>query len=343
MASAPSSLSFCQPREALVARAEEAGERNAVAGRFTQLAHLGGHLIFCYRAERNLTRLRTGEGEFRCGGKQEIHQPPGVGFPWGAADDGDGVWDADRCAVVELDRAHRHGFARVFREEKIVGVGEAGVACAVGDGVFHGGVAFKFADAAGAPVAVPGDGFLAAPALPEHGVMREGGAVERLGNGEAREVEWRGSVRVGNLHAHPRGETGPVPVAVLEVCRDALPACAAIRRKDSLFLQVERAEQFVVPKDIAARRVFFADEEFGEAQRFRGLGVVARGDGDAGLAGEVAEDRFGVDGVVRAIDGEARRATAVVEPRAGERGEEEEGEKAAGHKKPKRATAFARK
>ena len=94
---------------------------------------------------------------------------------------------------------------------------------------------------------------------------------------------------------------------------------------------VERAEQFVVPEDVATGRVFFADEEFGEAEGFRGLGVVARGDRDAGLAGEVAEDGFGVDRIVRAIDGEARRAAAMPEPGERERGEGVEWEMAAGH------------
>ena len=103
-----------------------------------------------------------------------------------------------------------------------------------------------------------------------------------------------------------------------------------MRLEKAAFGEVHRAEQFVVPKHVAARRVLFGHEQFHESERFRGLRVETDRDRDAGAFFKITQHFLRVDRIVRAIH-DQRRGTAMRKrpPREEKRGEGGGGDKEA--------------
>jgi hypothetical protein len=66
--------------------------------------------------------------------------------------------------------------------------------------------------------------------------------------------------------------------------------------------QLKRAEQFVVPEDIATRVRLLLQQQFDQPQRFGRLRVVAHRDGNARLPLEFAQDLIRVNRIVGAIN-----------------------------------------
>ncbi len=203
----------------------------------------------------------------------------------------------------------------------VVGIGEAGQGFAALDHLDDDRIAVHDEGVIGGEGAAPVLPGGVAPALAQDLEVGGGGAEERVGEGDFAAPGGVGGV------AEPAGGAGCCQqIGVIDDAAGAVAelAPAAGFAEDAAGGKLAGAEFFVVPEDVALGVVFFGEEAVDEADGFDGFTVVNGFDLDAGLGGELLEDRLGIDFVLGGVNDDDVGVGAAAA--GGEEEEKEEGE-----------------